>query len=270
MRRALFVLYCITAITKTSASPLTSPIDTPGAISTAPPTVETATSPGDIEDAIGQVGSLANDILMQANNIGGDGVQIQILGNTYLRCRDMIEGVQQAFNKISVRPETLFGYEDQKSICYMFDSFGINQSKLLTVLAKDPENIAKDGFIERFGGCFTRLRPALINFIEALAAYAPECEADMLRRRDQLEAEMIDLGFGVLGVAGLSLIDAGVTSGFTNCASLPTWDWTYDGGSSRVDTDNAWIAGRSRDACPTRGHTDFDENIPKEWNFVMT
>ncbi|KAJ4244380.1 hypothetical protein NW762_014508 [Fusarium torreyae] len=184
MRVALFVLCCITAVIKTSASPLTSqthsPIDTP-------PTVKTATSPGDIKDVIEQVSNLATDVLTQANNIGGNGVQVQILGNTYLRCRDMIDGVQQTFNKISSGSETPFGYEDQRSICYVFDSFGINQLKLITVLVKDPESITRDGFIEKFGDCVTGLRPALIKFIETLAAYAPEFEADMLWRRDQLE-----------------------------------------------------------------------------------
>ncbi|EWG44846.1 hypothetical protein FVEG_05821 [Fusarium verticillioides 7600] len=99
----------------------------------------------------------------------------------------MIEGVQQAFNKVGGRPQTPFSYENQKGICSMFDLFGIDQSKLITMLVRDLESISRDGFIDHFGDCFQRLQPALDMFIEELASYAPDCEFEMLRRKDQLE-----------------------------------------------------------------------------------
>jgi hypothetical protein len=55
------------------------------------------------------------------------------------------------------------------------------------MLVRDLESISRDGFIDHFGDCFQRLQPALDRFIEELASYAPDCEFEMLRRKDQLE-----------------------------------------------------------------------------------
>jgi hypothetical protein len=63
----------------------------------------------------------------------------------------------------------------------------MDQSKLITMLVRDLESIARDGFIDHFGDCFNRLQPALAMFIEELTSYAPDCEFEMLRRKDQLE-----------------------------------------------------------------------------------
>jgi len=52
------------------------------------------------------------------------------------------------------------------------------------------ESIVRDGFFDRFQDCFTQLRPVLNLFIKQLIVYTPTCEAEMLRRIDQL-----DVGF---------------------------------------------------------------------------
>ncbi|KAI7769493.1 hypothetical protein LZL87_011377 [Fusarium oxysporum] len=195
MRNALFILRGMAAIATTYASPvassttsiITSPITTSIPVPVVPPVFAAVATPEDINAVIREVSSLASDIYFTAGNIGGRGVEVQIIGNTYLRCRDMIEGVQQAFDKIGGRPQTPFSYEDQKGICSMFDLFSIDQSKLITMLVRDLESIARDGFIDHFGDCFNRLQPALSIFIEELTSYAPDCEFEMLRRKDQLE-----------------------------------------------------------------------------------
>ncbi|CVK99203.1 related to transforming acidic coiled-coil containing protein 3 [Fusarium mangiferae] len=195
MRNALLILSGITAIAITYASPvassttplITSPIATSILDPVAPPVFAAVTTPEDIHAVIREVSSLASDIYFTASNIGGGGVEVEIIGNTYLRCRDMIEGVQQAFDKVGDRPQTPFSYENQKGICSIFDSFGLDQSKLITMLVRDLQSIARDGFIDHFGDCFNRLQPALSMFIEELTFYAPDCEFAMLRRKDQLE-----------------------------------------------------------------------------------
>ncbi|RKK41131.1 hypothetical protein BFJ68_g3317 [Fusarium oxysporum] len=169
MRNALLILSGITAIATTYASPvassttsvITSPVATSIPVPVAPPVFAAVATPEDINAVIRE--------------------------NTYLRCRDMIEGVQQAFDKIGGRPQTPFSYEDQKGICSMFDLFGIDQSKLITMLVRNLESMARDGFIDHFGDCFNRLQPALSMFVEELTSYAPDCEFEMLRRKDQLE-----------------------------------------------------------------------------------
>ncbi|KAI1014759.1 hypothetical protein LB503_004147 [Fusarium chuoi] len=213
MHNALLILSGITTIATTYASPvassttplITSPIVTSIPDPVAHPVFAAVTTPEDIHAVIREVSSLASDMYSTASNIGGRGVEVEIIGvlhvlpylldlpmltfckNTYLRCRDMIEGVQQAFDKVGGRPQTPFSYENQKGICSMFDSFGIDQSKLITMLVRDLESIARDGFIDHFGDCFNRLQPALSIFIEELTFYAPDCEFGMLRRKDQLE-----------------------------------------------------------------------------------
>ncbi|EXA48805.1 hypothetical protein FOPG_09059 [Fusarium oxysporum f. sp. conglutinans race 2 54008] len=195
MRNTLLILSGITAIATTYASPvassttsvITSPVATSIPVPVAPPVFAAVATPEDINAVIREVSSLASDIYFTASNIGGRGVEVQIIGNTYLRCRDMIEGVQQAFDKIGGRPQTPFSYEDQKGICSMFDLFGIDQSKLITMLVRNLESMARDGFIDHFGDCFNRLQPALSMFVEELTSYAPDCEFEMLRRKDQLE-----------------------------------------------------------------------------------
>ncbi|KAF5546772.1 transforming acidic coiled-coil containing protein [Fusarium mexicanum] len=195
MRDALLLLSSITAIATTYASPvassttsiITPPLTTSILDPVAPPVIAAVTTPEDIHMVIRAVSSLASDMYFTASNIGGRGVEVEIIGNTYLRCRDMIEGVQQAFDKIGGQPQTPFSYENQKGICSMFDLFGIDQSKLLTMLVRDLESISRDGFIDHFGDCFQRLQPALNMFIEELTSYAPDCEFEMLRRKDQLE-----------------------------------------------------------------------------------
>ncbi|QKD52177.2 uncharacterized protein FOBCDRAFT_199508 [Fusarium oxysporum Fo47] len=169
MRNALLFFSGITAIATTYASPvassttsvITSPVATSIPVPVAPPVFAAVATPEDINAVIRE--------------------------NTYLRCRDMIEGVQQAFDKIGGRPQTPFSYEDQKGICSMFDLFGIDQSKLITMLVRNLESMARDGFIDHFGDCFNRLQPALSMFVEELTSYAPDCEFEMLRRKDQLE-----------------------------------------------------------------------------------
>ncbi|KAF5625093.1 transforming acidic coiled-coil containing protein [Fusarium sp. NRRL 52700] len=195
MRSALLTLHGITAIATTYASPVASsttsiiisPIITSIPTPAAPPVFAAVTTPEDIYAVIGKVNSLASDMHLTASSIGGRGVEVGIIGNTYLRCRDMIEGVQQAFDKIGSRPETPFSYENQKGICFKFNLFAIDQSKLITMLVRDLESISRDGFIDHFGDCFNRLQPALSNFVEELTSYAPDCEFEMLRRKDQLE-----------------------------------------------------------------------------------
>ncbi|CCT63560.1 related to transforming acidic coiled-coil containing protein 3 [Fusarium fujikuroi] len=195
MRNALLILSGITTIATTYASPvassttplITSPVATSILDPVAPPVFAAVTTPEDIHAVIREVSSLASDIYFTASNIGGGGVEVENIGNTYLRCRDMIEGVQQAFDKVGDRPQTPFSYENQKGICSIFDSFGIDQSKLITMLVRYLQSIARDGFIDHFGDCFNRLQPALSMFIEELTFYAPDCEFAMLRRKDQLE-----------------------------------------------------------------------------------
>ncbi|GKU19628.1 unnamed protein product [Fusarium langsethiae] len=152
-----------------------------------PSRISTGVIPEDLKNAMQGIQSLASDLILQAYNIGGDGVKVQIIGNTYLRCQDMVDGVQEISSKISRPPTILFGWEDQGSICSAFDAFGINQSKLITVLSMESRSIIRDGFGDRFQQCLDQLRPVLSLFIKQLIIYTPTCEPEMLRRIDQLD-----------------------------------------------------------------------------------
>ncbi|KAF4999603.1 hypothetical protein FGRMN_2351 [Fusarium graminum] len=209
MRSTIFIHFGMAAIAGASTSSEPSPSSRPSTSSVAlpvasvdiPPMVVQAEAPipvaepivpdftrsTDIEGVLGKLNGLASELFLQVDNFGGDGIKVQVIWKAYLQCRDMIDGVEQAFNGMSSRPEIAFEYAEQKGICSSFDSFGIDQSKLVTVLVKDVDFIAMNGFANHFGQCLARLQPAMIRFIEQLTAYAPHCEFEMLRRRDQLE-----------------------------------------------------------------------------------
>jgi hypothetical protein len=152
-----------------------------------PSRISTGVVPEDLKNAMQGIQSLAFDLILQASNIGGEGVKVQIIGNTFLRCQDMVDGIQEISSKISRPPTILFGWEDQGAICSAFDTFGINQTKLVTVLSMEPHSVVRDGFGDRFQECFDQLRPVLSLFIKQLIIYTPTCEAEMLRRIDQLD-----------------------------------------------------------------------------------
>ncbi|KAL4722177.1 hypothetical protein ACLX1H_010952 [Fusarium chlamydosporum] len=143
--------------------------------------------PDDIKNTMQGIRSLASDLILQAYNINGDGVKVQIVGNTYLGCLDMVDGIQEVSGKIGRPPTMLFSWEDQTSICSAFDAFGILQSKLIAVLSMEPQSIVRDGFVDQFEECFAQLKPALSKFIQQLIVYTPTCETEMLRRIDQLD-----------------------------------------------------------------------------------
>ncbi|RGP81515.1 hypothetical protein FLONG3_384 [Fusarium longipes] len=195
MRAALFVLSSISAITAISVStalPTAAleeeyPIIDQIPIPETPVRSPTGVMPEDLQNAMQGIQNIASDLIQQASNIGGDGVKVQIIGNTYLSCKDMIDGVQEVSGKISRPPTMLFNWEDQMSICSAFDTFGINQSKLITVLSMEPKSVVRDGFADQFEECFDELRTVLSLFIKQLIIYTPTCEADMLRRIDQLD-----------------------------------------------------------------------------------
>ncbi|CEI69258.1 hypothetical protein FVEN_g3988 [Fusarium venenatum] len=152
-----------------------------------PSRISTGVIPEDLKNAMQGIQSLASDLILQASNIGGDGVKVQVIGNTFLHCQDMVDRIQEISSKISRPPTILFGWEDQGAICSAFDTFGINQTKLVTVLSMEPQSIVRDGFGDRFQECFDLLRPVLSLFIKQLIIYTPTCEAEMLRRIDQLD-----------------------------------------------------------------------------------
>ncbi|KAL6913650.1 hypothetical protein FSST1_011410 [Fusarium sambucinum] len=152
-----------------------------------PSRISTGVIPEDLKNAMQGIQSLASDLILQASNIGGDGVKVQIIGNTFLRCQDMVDRIQEISSKISRPPTILFGWEDQGAICSAFGTFGINQTKLVTMLFMEPQSIVRDGFGNRFQECFDLLRPVLSLFIKQLIIYTPTCEAEMLRRIDQLD-----------------------------------------------------------------------------------
>ncbi|KAF5673897.1 transforming acidic coiled-coil containing protein [Fusarium heterosporum] len=203
MHGTVFILSGMAAIARasTSSGPPTSSAASPMASMDIPPIVVQAEAPipvaepiipgftrsKDVEGVIGKLNGLAYELFLQVDNFGGDGIKVQVIWEAYLHCRDVIDGVEQALNGMSSQPEIAFDYAEQKSICSSFDSFGIDQSKLVTVLVKDVDFIAMNGFANHFGQCLARLQPAMIRFIEQLTAYAPQCEFEMLRRRDQLE-----------------------------------------------------------------------------------
>ncbi|KAH6958047.1 hypothetical protein DER45DRAFT_561870 [Fusarium avenaceum] len=170
-------------IASTESLPMVVPIPAP----VAQPIVPGFTRPEDVQAVIRRLNGLASGVFLQVDNFGGSGIKVQVIWNAYLRCRDMIDGIERAFNGISHRHTNPFGFKEQRDICSMFDSFGINQSKLVTVLVKDSDFIATSGFAKHFGHCFARLRPAMIKFIEELTTYTPNCDLEMLRRKDQLE-----------------------------------------------------------------------------------
>ncbi|KAM0403467.1 hypothetical protein ACHAQC_001077 [Fusarium culmorum] len=150
----------------------------------------TGVIPEDLKNAMQGIRRLASDVMLQANNIAGDGVKVQIIGNTYLRCQDMVDEIQEISRTISRPPTMLFSWEDQGGICSAFDSFGINLSKLITVLSLEPKSVVRDGFGDRFKDCFDELRPVLGLFIKQLIIYTPTCEGEMLRRIDQLDVAL--------------------------------------------------------------------------------
>ncbi|KAM0339899.1 hypothetical protein ACHAPU_010731 [Fusarium lateritium] len=197
MRSTIFILSGMAAIARASTSSVASPIatmDIPPMVvqAQAPlpitdPIIPSVTKSKDIQGVIVRLNDLASEVFLQVDNFRSEGIIVQVIWKAYLSCRDMIDGVEQAFNSMSSRPEISFDYADQRGICSLFDLFGIDQSKLVTVLVKDVDFIAMNGFANHFGKCLARLQPAMIRFIEQLTAYAPNCESEMLRRRDQLE-----------------------------------------------------------------------------------
>lgn len=126
----------------------------------------------------------------------------------------MVDEIEEISRTISRPPTMLFSWEDQGGICSAFDSvrhdpcdirvshkplrndkltfrkFGINLSKLITVLSLEPKSVVRDGFGDRFKDCFDELRPALGLFIKQLIIYTPTCEGEMLRRIDQLDVAL--------------------------------------------------------------------------------
>lgn len=88
MRNALLILSGITTIATTYASPVassttplvTSPVATPIPDPVAPPVFAALTTPEDIHAVIREVNSLAFDMYFTASNIGGGGVEVEIIG----------------------------------------------------------------------------------------------------------------------------------------------------------------------------------------------
>ncbi|KAK6699026.1 hypothetical protein SNK05_011845 [Fusarium graminearum] len=150
----------------------------------------TGVIPEDLKNAMQGIRRLASDVMLQADKIAGDGVKVQIIGNTYLRCQNMVDEIQEISRTISRPPTMLFSWEDQGGICSAFDSLGINLSKVITVLSLEPKSVVRDGFGDRFKDCFDELRPVLGLFIKQLIIYTPTCEGEMLRRIDQLDVAL--------------------------------------------------------------------------------
>ncbi|EKJ75318.1 hypothetical protein NXS19_009513 [Fusarium pseudograminearum] len=175
---------------ETIVEPVIDPIVDQIPIPEPPSRSSTGVIPEDLKNAMQGIQSLASDVMLQANNIAGDGVKVQIIGNTYLRCQDMVDEIQEISRTISRPPTMLFSWEDQGGICSAFDSFGINLSKLITVLSLEPKSVVRDGFGDRFKDCFDELRPVLGLFIKQLIIYTPTCEGEMLRRIDQLDVAL--------------------------------------------------------------------------------
>ncbi|QPC79119.1 hypothetical protein HYE68_009871 [Fusarium pseudograminearum] len=180
----------IESTVETIVEPVIDPIVDQIPIPEPPSRSSTGVIPEDLKNAMQGIRSLASDVMLQANNIAGDGVKVQIIGNTYLRCQDMIDEIQEISRTISRPPTMLFSWEDQGGICSAFDSFGINLSKLITVLSLEPKSVVRDGFGDRFKDCFDELRPVLGLFIKQLIIYTPTCEGEMLRRIDQLDVAL--------------------------------------------------------------------------------
>ncbi|KAJ4030318.1 hypothetical protein NW756_010197 [Fusarium oxysporum] len=104
MRNTLLILSGITAIATTYASPvassttsvITSPVATSIPVPVAPPVFAAVATPEDINAVIREVSSLASDIYFTASNIGGRGVEVQIIGVLHvfpsdLTCTDLLE-----------------------------------------------------------------------------------------------------------------------------------------------------------------------------------
>ncbi|RBR22353.1 uncharacterized protein FIESC28_04547 [Fusarium coffeatum] len=119
------------------ASPPADPVSVPKS----PVRTSSGVIPEDILDAMQGIQILASNLILQAYDIRGDGVKPQIIGNTYLRCRDLTDGIEKVSGGISRPPTMLFSWEDQMAICSNFDVFGINQSRVITALVMELESI---------------------------------------------------------------------------------------------------------------------------------
>jgi hypothetical protein len=147
MRIIAIVVAGFTAVAKASFISIASPIASTESLQmvvpipapVAQPIVPGFTRPEDVQAVIRRLNGLASGVFLQVDNFGGSGIKVPVIWvhtyllleyrlsadiyqNAYLRCRDMIDGIEQAFNGISHRHTTPFGFKEQRDICSMFDS----------------------------------------------------------------------------------------------------------------------------------------------------